>query len=81
MAAIGEEEQFQKLCHFSLHNFLFRNILAVKNISGMKCGKDMWFSPVNCPRYCSSLSCDNNHHDHDKLGGRKLDFSSALQIL
>ena len=38
--------------------------MAVKIISGIKGGYAMWFGPVNCPRGCSSLSCDNNN---DKL--------------
>ena len=44
--------------------FLFGNIGSVKNISEFKDGNAMWFSPVNCPRCCSSLSCDINN---DKL--------------
>ena len=40
---------------FFLHIFLFGNIVAVKNISGINGGYAMWFSPVNCPRCCSSI--------------------------
>ena len=40
--------------------FFFWNIVAIKSIFGIKCGNAMWFSPVNCPGCCSSLSCDNN---------------------
>ena len=69
MAAIEEEEQFQSLCHFCLHIFLFGIIVAVKGISGIKGGYAMWFCPVNCPRGCSSLSCDNIN---DKLRCMKL---------
>ena len=61
MAAIEEEEQFQKLCHFCLHIFLFGNIVAVRSISEIQGGYAMWFSPVNFPRCCSSLSYDNNN--------------------
>ena len=38
MAAIGEEEQFQKLCHFYLHIFLFGKVVALKSIPGIKNG-------------------------------------------
>ena len=62
MAAIEEEKQFKKLCHFLSTYFLFGIIVAVKSISGIKGGYAMWFSPVNCPRGCSSLSCDNNSY-------------------
>ena len=62
MAAIEEEEQFQKLCHFLSTSFLFGIIVAVKSISEIKGGYTMWFSPVNCPRGCSSISCDNNNY-------------------
>ena len=76
MAAIGEEEQFQKLCHFvSTYFFLFGNIMAVKSISGIMCGNVMWFSTVHCHWCCSSLSCDNNN---DKLRCMKL-FKRLLQ--
>ena len=63
MTAIEEEEQFQNLCHFCLHIFSFGIIEAVKNVSGIKGGYAMWFSPVNCPRGCFSLSCDKNNDD------------------
>ena len=67
MAAIKEEEQFQRLCHV-LSTYFF-GIMAVKSSSGIKGGCAMWFSPVNCPRGCCSLSCDNNN---DKLRCMKL---------
>ena len=70
MAAIGEREQFQKLCQFCLHIFSFGNMVAVKGISGIKCDNDMWLSPVNCPRCCSSLSCDQGSGQPLDSGGR-----------
>ena len=38
MAAIGEEEQFQKLYHFCLHNFLILKHSGIKSISRIKSG-------------------------------------------
>ena len=69
MAAIEEEEQFQRFCHFLSTYFFVWNHSGVKSISGIKGGYAMWFSSVNCPRGCSSLSCDNNN---DKLRCMKL---------
>ena len=40
--------------------FEFWIIVVVKSISRIKGGYAMWFSPVNCSRGCSSLSCDNS---------------------
>ena len=62
MAAIEKEERFQKLGHFLSTYFVFGIIMAVKSISGIKGCYAMWFSPVNCPRGCSSFSCDNNNY-------------------
>ena len=53
------KNNFRNYVILCLHNFLFGNIVAVKNISGIKGGKAMSFSPVNCLRCLSSLSCDN----------------------
>ena len=47
--------------------FLFGIIVAVKSISGIKGGYAMWFSPVNCPRGCSSVRCDM-HNDTTHAG-------------
>ena len=59
MAAIEEKgNNFRNFCHI----FLFGNIVAVKSISGINGGYPMWFSPVNCHRCCSSLTCDNNNY-------------------
>ena len=66
---LTKKNNFRNYVIFCLHIFLFGNIAAVKNISGIKGGYAMWFSPVNCPRCCSSLSCDNNNY---KLGCMKL---------
>ena len=61
---LGKKNYFRNYAIFWLHIFLFGNIVTVKSISGIKGGNAMWFSPVNCTRCCSSLSCDNND---DKL--------------
>ena len=62
MAAIEEEEQFQKLCHFLSIYFFIWNHSGSKKYFWNQSDYTMWFSPVNCPRGCSSLSCDNNNY-------------------
>ena len=37
--------------------------MTVKSITGIKSCYAIWFSPVNCPRGFSSLSCDNNNNN------------------
>ena len=45
-------------------------MVAVKGISEIKCDNDMWLSTVNCPRCCSSLSCDQGSGQKLDSGGR-----------
>ena len=47
----------------------YGNIVAVKSIIKIKSGNGMWFNQLDCPRFCSSLSCDNKK---DKLVYMKL---------
>ena len=60
---LRKKNNFRNYVILCLHIFLFGIIVAVKSISGIKSGYAIWFSPVNCPRGFSSLSCDNKNNN------------------